>query len=216
LQVAERGSYDLTFGPGAAVDGREFTDPSYADADVREMAVMLDRERALAAEWAGAADAPPNASILTHDDEGRRHWLAVPNVSNLVHARDITCVGFFGHFRDDVDASPLFALEEMVVAGFPDFAEVGLLSYYDKQLENGRYGNLILFSTPEPPREWFTQNPGHEQAVVISPQHYFSIRLHKGHVPGPVLHGDGEIALERTKYLDFQDGEVWRGLRTFA
>src|SRR5262249_51551675 len=101
------------------------------------------------------------------------------------------------------------------VNGFPEFAEVGLLSYYDKHLDNGRYGNLILFSTPEPPREWFTRNPGHEQAVSISPQHYHSIRLHSGHVRGALVDGGGEIVLERTKYLDFRGAEVWRGLRTF-
>ena len=165
--MAERGTYDLTFGPGAAVAGRDFTDPAYAAGDVREMTEMLARERRLAAQWAADPDAPASASLLTHGADGRRHWLAVPNVRNLVEAKDFTCVGFFGHFRDEVDASPLFELEEMVVNGFPEFAEVGLLSYYDKHLENGRYGNLILFSTSEPPREWFTKNPGHEQAVAI-------------------------------------------------
>src|SRR5581483_8542951 len=107
--MATPAAYDLTVDATETIEGRPFTDPERSLEDRRWMRTMLARERELARAWAADADPPPSASVLDHID-GRRHWLAVPSVPNLLRAADITVVGFFGHFRDGVDCSVLFEL----------------------------------------------------------------------------------------------------------
>jgi hypothetical protein len=94
-----------------------------------------------------------------------------------------------------------------------DYADLGLLSYYDIELVKGAYGNLILFSTPDVPEEWHT-DPVHRQAVEISPRHYHEVRLHKGSIAGN-LFDEGDIVIQRTKYFDFTGPSCWQGLRQF-
>src|SRR5207253_10080678 len=112
------------------------------------------------------------------EEDAHRQWLAVPDAAALLRAHDITAVGFFGQARD-TDHAVLFWLEQEVVGAFPDYVAAGLLSYFDLELDDGSYGfdNLILFATPDVPREWYTCG-AHERAVAISPEHYHSIRLH--------------------------------------
>jgi hypothetical protein len=210
--VPRPGAYDAVLGANERLPERPFTDPDATEADAAVMRRMLERQRALAESW--PRDDPPSASLRGIDEQGRRHWLAVPDTAALVSARDLTAVGFFGQTRER-DHTVLFELEQEVVARFPEYAAVGLLSYFDRELEDGShgFGNLILFATPDVPREWYT-NEAHERAVALSPEHYHSIRLHKGTIPGPFL-GSGELRIERTKYFDFATQPCWRGLRVF-
>jgi hypothetical protein len=216
--VALRGvasaQYDAVLDAADEVAGRPFTDPRWTGRDADVLRRMLARQREVARSWLSVP--PSGGTLRERDAAGHRHWLAVPDVGALLRASDLTVVGFFGQSRAGVDHTVLFELEEEVAAGFPRYAEAGLLSYYDMELGDGAYGygNLILFSTPDVPREWYT-NEAHERAVVISPQHYHSIRLHKGSLPGPFL-GDGDLTIERTKYLDFASDPPWRALRTFS
>jgi hypothetical protein len=90
----------------------------------------------------------------------------------------------------------------------------GLLSYYDVELVKGKYGNLILFATPEGPTRW-RENAVHTRAVDISPGNYHEIRLHQGTLAGRLLE-DGELHVMRTRYLDYDEPGGWRALRRFA
>jgi hypothetical protein len=63
------------------------------------------------------------------------------------------------------------------------------------------------------PEEWYRDSV-HRRAVELSPGHYHEVRLHKGSIPSGILDG-GELAIERTKYVDFSEGETWFGLRRF-
>ena len=49
------------------------------------------------------------------------------------------------------------------------YGDVGLLSYYDVELvaPKGTYGNLILFSTPDVPEEWY-RDEIHSKAEYVS------------------------------------------------
>src|SRR6266542_3130016 len=186
-KMARSATYDAVLGATEAVEGRPFADPGRTDADAAVMRAMLRREREDA--WAWAATRASSISIRADGSRGeRRQYLAVPDKEALLHARDVTAV-------------VLFALEHEVASAFPRYASAGLLSYFDLELDDGSYGfgNLILFWTPDVPPEWFT-NLAHERAVSVSPQHYHSIRLHKGTIAGPFL-GDGELSIERTKYF---------------
>ena len=208
--------YQAVLGPDDVLEEKPFTNADNTEREVDVMRIMLEEERELAHGWAEAGDAAPADVVMKDPDpEGRRHLLVIPSVPNLVRAAEFTAVGFFGKPRDDVDHGVLFELEEDLVGRMGRYGEVGLLSYYDVELvaPKGTYGNLILFSTPDVPEEWY-RDEIHGKAVKLSPGHYQQIRLHKGSVSGSML-GGCQISIERTKYFDFTGDEIWHGLRRF-
>lgn len=172
----------------------------------------LSELRKRAATWVG--DDRRGVVLRERDDEGHRHLIVVPDTRALLEADGLTAVGFFGHPRDDVDHGILFELEDELVAGMEAYADAGLLTYYDVELPKSRYGNLVLFATPDIPAEWVA-DAVHRRAVEISPRHYYDVRLHKGRIAGRLLDGGG-LTIERTKYFDFAGEEEWRALRRFA
>jgi hypothetical protein len=208
--------YQAVLGPEDVLDEKPFTNADNTEREVDVMQFMLEEERHLAQAWAKDGDAAPaNVVMKDPDSEGRRHLLVIPSVRNLVEAAEFTAVGFFGKPRDDVDHDVLFSLEDELVGRMGRYGEVGLLSYYDVELvaPKGTYGNLILFSTPDVPEEWY-KDEIHSNAVSLASGHYHQIRLHKGSVSGSMLAGC-QITVERTKYFDFTGDDTWFGLRNF-
>jgi hypothetical protein len=208
--------YEALLGPEEILSDRPFTNVENTEREVDVMRFMLGEERELARGWADAGvDAPPQVVMREHDKAGRRHLLVVPSTRAMVEASDVTAIGFFGRVREDVDHEILFGLEDELVDRMARYGEAGLLSYYDVELvaPKGAYGNLILFATRDVPEAWY-QDEVHRRAVELSPGHYYEVRLHKGTARGPLL-GDGQIEVERTKYFDFKEAEVWFGLRRF-
>jgi hypothetical protein len=207
--------YQAVLGPDDVLEEKPFTNADNTEREVDVMQFMLEEERKLAQEWARNGDAPTGVVMKDPDPQGRRHLLVVPSVGNLIQAAEFSAVGFFGKPRDDVDHGVLFDLEEELVGRMGRYGEVGLLSYYDVELAapKGTYGNLILFSTPDVPEEWY-RDEIHSKAVHLAPGHYQQIRLHKGSVSGSML-GGCQITVERTKYFDFTGDETWFGLRRF-
>lgn len=208
---AGRPAFAAVLGPADRVPGRPFTDPLNTGEDVLAMTRILALEREVARTWGPDVDGPG----ITERVHGEvRQLLAVPDGRALLRARDVTAVGFFGELRAGVDHTPLFEHERAVAQTFPGFAPLGFLSYFDFGPEHGRYGNLILFWTPEVPDAWH-RGPTHREAVAVAPGHYHHIRLHKGCIPGPLM-GDGAVEVQRTQYLDFDGPRVWRGLRVYG
>lgn len=208
--------YQAILGPEEVLSERPFTNAENTTREVDVMRYMLEEERELARRWAEAGeDAPQDFVVREQDEEGRRHLLVVPSTRSMVAAADVTAIGFFGRVREDVDHSILFGLEDQLVERMAGYGEAGLLSYYDVELvaPKGAYGNLILFSTADVPEAWY-RDEVHRRAVDLSPGHYYEVRLHKGTVAGPLLDG-GQIEVERTKYFDFKETDVWFGLRRF-
>jgi hypothetical protein len=204
----------VLLGPSDRVVSRPFTEPENTEDDADILRQTLALERRFAQQWVNEGRACGEMILRHEDDEGQRHLLAVPDLAALLGARDFTAVGFFGQAKQDVDHTVLFALEEELIASFPVYSRAGLLSYYDVELAPGRYGNLILFRTADVPPEW-RESEIHNRAVALSPNHYHSVRLHKGTVDGPFL-GDGHITIERTKYFGFDPDGIWRAVRSFA
>jgi hypothetical protein len=196
--------------------GKPFTDPANTEHEVGVMLQMLEHERERARGWRDIDDAGAQLELILreHDEDDHRHLIVVPDRRALVEASDVTAVGFFARPREEVDHTILFDLEDELVARMPHYAGLGLLSYYDVELVKGAYGNLILFSTPDVPPEWYG-DAVHRRATEVSPRHYHEVRLHKGSVAGPLL-GSGDIVVERTKYFDFKAAPPWLGLRRFA
>jgi hypothetical protein len=208
--------YEAILGPEDVLSERPFTDADNTMRELDVMQTMLENERELAQQWAASgAEAPEQVVVREPDQAGHRHLLVVPSTRALVQAADVSAIGFFGRPREDVDHAILFGLEDELIERMGAYAGAGLLSYYDVELDapKGVYGNLILFSTPDVPEEWY-RDEVHSRAVELSPGHYYEVRLHKGSIPGQLL-GGGRIAVERTKYFDFKDADVWHGLRRF-
>jgi hypothetical protein len=208
--------YEAILGPEEVLSGRPFTNAENTTREVDVMRYMLEEERERARGWSEAADyAPPHVIVREYDEVGRRHLLVVPSTRSIIEAADMTAIGFFGRVREEVDHSILFGLEDQLVERMAGYGEAGLLSYYDVELvaPKGAYGNLILFSTPDVPEAWY-RDEVHRSAVELAPGHYYEVRLHKGTVAGPFL-GGGQIEVERTKYFDFKEADVWLGLRRF-
>ena len=210
-RVVDTHGYDIVLAPDESVPGRPFADPAETDDDAWIMGDILRQERALARTWQREGVSGPMVSDLL--EAGWRQMVAVPDPVALITAIDVTAVGFFGHLRPGLDHAALFEHERRVAETFEQYASLGLLSYYDLGPEHGRFGNLILFWTPDVPREWH-RSAAHNAAVAAAPYHYSSIRLHKGRIPGPFL-GGGALHLERTTYLDYRDERVWRALRVY-
>jgi hypothetical protein len=202
---------ELTLRPDELVEDRSFTDPSHTVLDAEVMASALDELRARARAWAGQA--PQRVMQRDQDEQGLRHLIVVPDTKSLLESPNLTAVGFFGAAREDVDHTVLFELEEELVAGMDEYADVGLVTYYDVELPKSRYGNLVLFSTPDVPPEW-GRNTVHKRAVEVSPAHYNFVRLHKGTVAGCLL-DCGELTVQWTKYLDFGESGGWRAVRLY-
>ncbi|HEX9599026.1 MAG TPA: hypothetical protein VF963_06585 [Gaiellaceae bacterium] len=194
--------------------GKPFTDPEFTRRDAKVMRGMLARERERVQAWQEDTGGHAGGQVeRDHDDKERRHLLVVPDRHALLQASGLTVVGFFGRPRESVDHTVLYELEDEVVARMPDYAAVGLLSYYDVEFVKGAYGNLVLFSTPDVPKEW-SADAVHRRAVEISPGHYHEVRLHRGSIDGRLL-GGGDLAIVSTKYFDFKSSTMWRGLRRF-
>ena len=204
-------AYAAVLGPADVVPGRPFTDSGETAADVLVMTRMLALEREIALTW-GPDIVGPDISEQVRGET--RQLLAVPNGRALLGSRDVTAVGFFGLLRRGVDHAVLFEHERAIAQTFPEFAPLGFLSYLDFGPEHGRYGNLILFWTPDVPEEWH-RGETHRAAVAVAAEHYEHIRLHRGRIPGPFM-GAGQVEVTRTQYLDFAGPQVWRALRTYA
>jgi len=167
---------------------------------------MLERVRAHARRW------PTDGTgflLREPDVDGHRHWIRVPDCAALRGARELTAVGFFGRARADVDQAAIHALEEGVVDTLETIP--GVLCYYDLALAEGGYGNLILCSAPDAPTH-VHDHPLHRRAVELTPRHYHDVRLHSGVVPGSFL-GDAGLAVERTRYFDFDSDPPWLAVR---
>ncbi|HXY85271.1 MAG TPA: hypothetical protein VEH52_07280 [Gaiellaceae bacterium] len=194
--------------------GRPFSNPEHTSRDADVMRAMLRHERRRARQWLSEGNGVGSGHVQREtDSEGHRVLMVVPDTKRLGDATDTTVVGFFGHPREHVDHVVLFQYEDELVRRMADYGAIGLLSYYDVELVKGAFGNLILFWTPDVPEQWYT-DAVHRRAVEISPSHYLEIRLHRGRIPGALL-GDGDIWIERTRYLDFGSGETWHAVRHF-
>ena len=190
---------------------RPFTDPERTRADARVMDRMLQRLRREARSWPSGRT---SAELLRHTRAGCRHWLVVPSTPALGDAQDVTAVGFFGDLRPGMDHSAIYQLEADVVARLGRYAPVGLLGYYDAEIAPALHGNLVLFGTREVPSQWHHDRV-HAAAVASAPRHYSVVRLHRGVIGGALL-GPGHLVIQRTRYFDFRQQPVWKGLRRFS
>jgi hypothetical protein len=176
------------------------------------MGTMLARLRLLAPGWRRDELAGKGVRLREPDRNGYRHWIRVPEPEALLTATGLTFVGFFEQTRRTIDHSPIDELEAMIVDALETIA--GVLCYYDLALPGGGYGNLILCAAPTAPAN-VRQHDRHRLAVKLTPQHYHSVRLHDGPVPGAFA-GTADLVVERTRYYDYDSEPAWLAVRRFT
>jgi hypothetical protein len=194
------------------VEGRPFAAPANTKRDGAVMQEMLARMRGAARAW--LASPPPGSGALVRqlDAAGLRTWIRVPDRAALLAAPELTTIGFFGQARDDVDHAPIHQLETAIVETLEEVP--GVLSYFNLELSERRFGNLVLCAAPDVPVRWRAHDV-HRLAVALAPRHYHSARLHNGNVRSQLL-GDGELVVLRTRYYDFDSEPAWLAVRTWA
>jgi hypothetical protein len=197
-------SSPLALGADEPVPGRGFCDPAHTAGDLGTLTEL--REALTRRAGRGRTE-------VAHFTDGiGEHTVAVPDWGALECRRPVALVGFFGQTREHVDHGPIVALEHRIVARAAAFP--GLLAYHNAQLDDNRWGNMVVFSS-RAAVAGLAPDPVHLRAVASAPAHYESLRLHRGSLADG-LFGAAEIVLDETLYLDFNDAPVWRGLRVYA
>jgi hypothetical protein len=192
-------------GATEVVPGRPFTEVKKGTADLAIMERMLARLRRHVRETV----VDGRDTTFTDPDDGGVHRIVVPDRTAVEAARDLAVVGFFGQARMDVDHTPIVDLEGALIADMAPGS--GPLVYHNVFWPGEGWGNLVLFRDRAAKDAW-GDDPRHARAIARSPQHYHSIRLHNGVLPGGLL-GDGHIRLTSTRYLDFSATPTWRAIR---
>jgi hypothetical protein len=185
------------------VAGRDFCDPAHTEGDLATLRGLRDAFRSHAGRRA--------ASVLRFSDPIGEHVVAVPDWTALARTQPVALVGFFGQARDDVDHSPIVAMERNIVARARDFP--GLLAYHNARLGECHWGNMVLLASRASVAS-LAPDPVHIRAVASAPSHYESLRLHRGSLANGLL-GEADVCLEETLYLDFSARPTWRGLRVY-
>ena len=199
----------VQLGRETLVEGRPFTAPKNTERDGAIMREMLASMRGLARSWLASPSPGPGALVYESDAAGLRTWIRVPDRAALLTAPELTTIGFFGQPRDDVDHAPIHQLETAIVETLEEIP--GLLSYYNLELPQRRFGNHVLCAAPDVPVRWRAHDV-HRLAVALAPRHYHSARLHSGAVRSQLL-GDAELVVLSTRYYDFDSEPAWLAVR---
>jgi hypothetical protein len=187
------------------------TDPGLYAPDLDLLAYMLqDLRSLLRSHDAGTA------SVVAHEPmmwavHGLRRRTVVCEPDQIRSADRVCIVGFFAERRESIDYSALDELELDLLLEFRQYP--GILSYSSIELANDFWANLVVHSVPDDTEAWRT-SAAHMKAVQFSPELYSSIRIHNGHLPGGVT-GNQSIAIDCTKYWDYDADPLWRAVRNF-
>lgn len=198
-------------GSSDIVAGRPFTNPEGSAFDLTVLQYMVETLCRILLEPQAILNQPRPVVLYLNEIGGRCHRIALSRPEALLQPGDLTVVGFCGQRRRGVDWGPLDAVDEELIAEFPQHEE--LLSYSTLQLESDDSCNLVLFSQPQGVLHWASSDK-HTLAVSMSPKYYSVIRLHNAILPGGVM-ADNQLALIRTKYYDFQEEPLWQAVRDF-
>ncbi len=194
--------------PTELIEGRPFSDPQQNEPDVALLRYMVDRLRNLVSR-------ETTSQIILdplREADGSVHRIFVLDRAAVLTQATLTAVGFFGQARTDVDHEPIMEIENELIEQMD--AVPGLLVYYNLYQPGQGFGNLVICAEEAVNERWRDQALHIRAVDEFAPQHYHSIRLHNGLLSGGLM--SGALTLTRTKYFDFRDGPMWRGLREFV
>jgi hypothetical protein len=213
----------LFLGPADVVPERPFTAPQQIGQDVINLDYMACELRHRLSQPESLAGLAPVAFNLqetgypfapdgVRNCGGRQYRIAFIKMESLRREQELVVVGFCGHKRPAADRVLVDAVDEELVAEFPQHPY--FLSYSSLELNNGDWCNLVLFSHWDGLEHW-NNSARHWQAVrEIAPKYYETIRLHNAILPGGLLSGQ-KLKMVRTKYYDFGSVAPWLAVREY-
>ena len=187
-----------------------FTDPIHTQTDMRVLQFAVNQLRVLLEDSEMAAQLAAGQQLFWMESEGRIHRLIIGDADGLRRAGQPTLVGFFGQRRAAADHELVDVLDNDLITEL--LAHEGLLAYCSILLEDGEYGNLVLFQDESAKLHWSTSERHSYATRIVSPKYYESVRLQNGCVPGGVFSLQ-PARVERTKYLDYRGMLPWRAVR---
>lgn len=201
------GSY-IALHPTEVVPGRPFTNLVHTAQDITHLEYILSRLRQVLNQL--SLERSQFCLFYLAEAAGRQHRLFLQNSPYLRGSCDLIAVGFCGQRRPVADRSALETADAEITRELPQ--NPFLLSYSSLELADGNWCNLVLFSHPQALGYWL-RGARHEQAArELSPQFYYSIRLHKAILPGGLFSGH-PLTLQRTKYYDYKGNVTWGAVR---
>lgn len=200
----------IALGPTEEAPGRPFTAVDLIERDVSVLMTLIADVRGVLQEVdAGNRSIEPYEKMAWKVD-GLTHRLLICDEYRLRHREETCVVGFFGERRTELDPQPLEEANTAVVAEFTKYP--GILSYSSMELPGERWANLVLHDDPID-REYWRKSETHAQAVKrLSPIHYRNVRIHNARLTDALTESPS-LAVERTKYYDFEGESEWRAVR---
>lgn len=200
----------VSLGPGDIVSGRPFTAVEMTARDLGILHGILADVRSVVVEVEEGVRILEPYQKLAWRARGLTHRVLICDVERLRTHPGPCVVGFFGDKRPDADAWELEEANTEIVAEFPRYP--GILAYASVELPDERWANLVLHDDPVDVQFWRTSEM-HKRAVdMLSPQHYFNVRIHNGRLAS-ALFDRPRIVISKTKYFDFSGPEAWRAER---
>jgi len=197
--------------PFQALPERSFTDTVHIAQDMAHLRNIADCLRHVLADLPDEATASAPYVFRHYHADGSWCRVVVCQTAALKRPQALAAVGFFGQKRPAPEtlAKEINRLDEELLEEFLQHPLI--VAYCTQQLPDGNFGNLVLMSHLEAKRQWEGNERHRYAALELAPHYYFSVRLHNFELPdgvdGAVLH------LQRTKYYDYAQPTVWRGVR---
>lgn len=198
--------------PSELVADRPFTHPGRCIEDAAILQQMAARLRLLLGQSSGSLAQSPSFALELDEAGGRSQRIIVNHRQALLASDDLTAVGFFGMKRPGANAEVLTEVDAELIGEFS--LHPGILSYSSLELADGNWSNLVLLNSPEAREHWRTSERHLYAVRELTPGHYLTIRLHNAVLPGGLMSGRA-LALQRTKYYDFQSPAMWQAVREF-
>lgn len=201
----------VTLGPSDVVSGRPFTAVEMTGRDLGILHGILADVRAVVVEVEEGARHFEPFQKLVWKVGGLTHRLLITDIARIRAHSGLCVVGFFGDKRPDHDGRLLDEANTGIVAEFHKYP--GILAYASVELPGEHWANMVLHDDPVDVQFWRTSEM-HARAVdTLTPQHYFSVRIHNGTLTSGIFDRP-RIVIRKTKYFDYTTGDMWRAERT--
>jgi hypothetical protein len=200
----------ILLGTDELIEERPFTQPYYVTKDraiLTHMAelVCMVLETQLSALQAGRP-------VFMDEPDGRPHRFYVTKPMEVLQAKRIFLVGFFGQKRKGMTVDYFKNLDDRLIEQIPSFE--GILSYSTMILPDGDCSNLVLLTEEEMKTKW-AEGEIHQKAVALSPGYYKSIRINNGVFPNGILQFNS-LRVTQVKYYDYHEDPPWKAIRKLA
>lgn len=197
-------------GPRDVVSGRPFTAVEMTGRDLGILHGILADVRSVVVEVEEGARTIEPYQKLAWREGGLTHRLLICDFQRLRLHPGSCVVGFFGDRRPEKDGWALEEANTEIVAEFHKYP--GILAYASVELPEGHWANMVLHDDPVDVQFWRTSEM-HQWAVeTLSPEHYFSVRIHNGRLTA-ALFDRPRIVIKKTKYYDYSGAQPWRAER---